>query len=154
MYLADVFTVSANLAGIPAISIPCGFANGLPIGLQLQGPAFGEAKLLQAAHQYQLNSDWHLRRPRTVTPNAEYEVIVGLEIHVQLANRDQTVLWVRDKVRGRSEHTLTCLVCTGMPGALPVLNERALELAIKAGLALNCSIQRNTKWDRKNYFYP
>ena len=63
MYLADVFTVSANLAGIPAISIPCGFSDELPIGLQLQGPTFGEAKLLQAAHYFQLNTDWHLRRP-------------------------------------------------------------------------------------------
>ena len=64
MYLSDVFTVSANLAGIPAISIPCGFSDGLPIGLQLQGPHFGEASLLQAAHHFQLNTDWHLRRPK------------------------------------------------------------------------------------------
>ena len=64
MYLADVFTVSANLAGIPAISIPCGFSDGLPIGLQLQGPAFGESSLLQAAHTYQQNTNWHLRRPK------------------------------------------------------------------------------------------
>ena len=63
MYLADVFTVSANLAGIPAISIPCGFSESLPIGLHLQGPAFGESKLLQAAHHYQRQTDWHLRSP-------------------------------------------------------------------------------------------
>jgi len=63
MYLADTFTVSANLAGIPAISIPCGFADRLPIGLQLQGPSFGEARILQAAHYFQRQTDWHLRRP-------------------------------------------------------------------------------------------
>ena len=63
MYLADVFTVSANLAGIPALSIPCGFAAGLPIGLQLQGPAFGEGRLLRVAHQYQSATSWHQRRP-------------------------------------------------------------------------------------------
>ena len=63
MYLADVFTVSANLAGIPAMSIPCGFADGLPIGLQLQGPAFAECRMLSAAHRYQQNTDWHRRRP-------------------------------------------------------------------------------------------
>ncbi len=63
MYLADVFTVSANLAGIPAISIPCGFSSGLPIGLQLQGRAFDESTLLRAAHQYQRRTDWHARRP-------------------------------------------------------------------------------------------
>ena len=65
MYLADIYTASANLAGIPAISLPCGFSNGgLPIGLQLQGNMFGEAKLLQTAHQYQLQTDWHTRRPQ------------------------------------------------------------------------------------------
>ncbi len=63
MYLADVFTVSANLAGIPAMSIPGGFSAGLPIGLQLQGPALSEAKMLNAAHQFQLQTDWHQRRP-------------------------------------------------------------------------------------------
>ncbi|MEM9413285.1 MAG: amidase family protein, partial [Planctomycetota bacterium] len=63
MYMADVFTVSANLAGIPAISIPCGFSEGLPIGLQLQGPYLGESMLLNAAHQYQMLTDWHTRTP-------------------------------------------------------------------------------------------
>jgi aspartyl-tRNA(Asn)/glutamyl-tRNA(Gln) amidotransferase subunit A len=64
MYLCDLYTVTTNLAGLPGISIPCGFSKaGLPIGLQLQGPAFGEAKLLQAAHQFQTATDWHTRRP-------------------------------------------------------------------------------------------
>jgi aspartyl-tRNA(Asn)/glutamyl-tRNA(Gln) amidotransferase subunit A len=53
MYLADVFTVSANLAGIPAISVPCGLVEGLPVGLQLTGPAFGEAAILRAAGVYE-----------------------------------------------------------------------------------------------------
>jgi aspartyl-tRNA(Asn)/glutamyl-tRNA(Gln) amidotransferase subunit A len=64
MYLADIYTVSANLAGIPALSIPVGFTKaGLPIGMQLQGPMFEEVRLLQVAHQYQQASDWHLRWP-------------------------------------------------------------------------------------------
>jgi aspartyl-tRNA(Asn)/glutamyl-tRNA(Gln) amidotransferase subunit A len=64
MYLADVYTTAANLAGIPAISIPCGFsAEGLPIGLQLLAPLFGEALLLQAARIYERETDWHTRRP-------------------------------------------------------------------------------------------
>jgi len=64
MYLLDVYTVSANLAGIPAISMPCGFdKNGLPLGLQLMGPHFEEQKLLQIAHQYQQQTDWHNKRP-------------------------------------------------------------------------------------------
>lgn len=58
MYLADVFTVSANLAGIPAISVPCGLAGGLPVGLQLTGPAFGEATLLRMAAAYERLTPW------------------------------------------------------------------------------------------------
>ncbi len=64
MYLADIYTIAANLAGIPAISIPCGFSPaGLPIGLQLMAPPFGEATLLQAALLYERETEWHDRRP-------------------------------------------------------------------------------------------
>ena len=66
MYLADVFTVTCNIAGIPGVSIPCGFTTGdkpLPIGLQLLGPAFGEERLLRAARMYEAATDWHARRP-------------------------------------------------------------------------------------------
>ncbi|PWY56214.1 Asp-tRNA(Asn)/Glu-tRNA(Gln) amidotransferase GatCAB subunit A [Legionella qingyii] len=63
-YLADVFTVAANLAGLPAISIPAGFANGLPIGMQLMGKHFGENRLLQIAHHYQQQTSWHLTSPK------------------------------------------------------------------------------------------
>jgi aspartyl-tRNA(Asn)/glutamyl-tRNA(Gln) amidotransferase subunit A len=64
MYLVDLYTVSANLAGVPGISIPCGFSRGgLPIGLQLQGPPLEEEKLLRAAHLYQQATDWHTRKP-------------------------------------------------------------------------------------------
>lgn len=62
-YLGDVFTVAANLAGIPALSIPCGFAKGLPTGLQLMGKPFDEAYLLQLAHHYQQHTDWHRAKP-------------------------------------------------------------------------------------------
>ena len=64
MYLNDIFTIPAPLAGLPAMSIPCGFdAAGLPIGLQLQGPHFSEAKLLGVAARYQQATDWHRRVP-------------------------------------------------------------------------------------------
>ena len=64
MYLLDIYTVSANLAGIPAISLPCGLTeSGLPIGLQLMGPHFAEADLLRIAYSYQQMTDWHLHRP-------------------------------------------------------------------------------------------
>jgi aspartyl-tRNA(Asn)/glutamyl-tRNA(Gln) amidotransferase subunit A len=63
MYLNDIYTIGANLAGLPGVSLPCGFVDGLPMGLQLVGPHFAEAKLLNAAHQYQLATDWHRSAP-------------------------------------------------------------------------------------------
>jgi aspartyl-tRNA(Asn)/glutamyl-tRNA(Gln) amidotransferase subunit A len=63
MYLNDIYTIGANLAGLPGISIPCGFASELPVGLHLVGPHFGEERLLSTAHQYQQLTDWHTRCP-------------------------------------------------------------------------------------------
>ncbi len=63
MYLNDIYTIGANLAGLPGVSLPCGFVDGLPMGLQLVGPHFAEAKLLNAAHHYQQVTDWHRRVP-------------------------------------------------------------------------------------------
>ncbi len=63
MYLEDIYTISANLAGIPGLSHPCGFSQGLPVGLQLMGPHFSEAKLLNCAHQYQQVTDFHRQMP-------------------------------------------------------------------------------------------
>ena len=63
MYLNDIYTIGANLAGLPGMSLPCGFVGGLPVGLQLIGPHFSEARMLNAAHRYQMETDWHLRVP-------------------------------------------------------------------------------------------
>jgi aspartyl-tRNA(Asn)/glutamyl-tRNA(Gln) amidotransferase subunit A len=67
MYLNDIYTIGANLAGLPAISIPCGFVRegerDLPVGLQLVGPHFSESRLLAVSHQYQRLTDWHRRVP-------------------------------------------------------------------------------------------
>ncbi len=63
MYLNDIYTIGANLAGLPAMSLPCGLAGGLPLGLQLVAPAFGEGRMLNAAHRFQLATDWHARAP-------------------------------------------------------------------------------------------
>jgi aspartyl-tRNA(Asn)/glutamyl-tRNA(Gln) amidotransferase subunit A len=63
MYLNDIYTIGANLAGLPGISIPCGFVQSLPVGLQIVGPHFSEAKILNAAHAYQRETDWHRRVP-------------------------------------------------------------------------------------------
>jgi len=70
MYLSDIYTIPANLAGIPAISIPCGFDDdGLPIGLQILGPTFAEDKVLRIARMYEKQADWHSRRPVLTTEN-------------------------------------------------------------------------------------
>jgi aspartyl-tRNA(Asn)/glutamyl-tRNA(Gln) amidotransferase subunit A len=63
MYLNDIYTIGANLAGLPAISLPCGLAQGLPTAMQIIGPHFGEERLLNVAHRYQLETDWHRRSP-------------------------------------------------------------------------------------------
>ncbi len=65
MYLSDIYTIAVNLAGLPGMSIPCGFGdNGRPVGLQLIGNYFDEARMLGIAHQYQLATDWHSRSPQ------------------------------------------------------------------------------------------
>lgn len=63
MYLNDIYTIGVNLAGLPGASVPCGFVEGLPVGLQLIGPAFGESAVLNFAHQYQQQTDWHRQAP-------------------------------------------------------------------------------------------
>ena len=63
MYLNDIYTIGVNLAGLPGASVPCGLVDGLPVGLQLIGPAFGEKAVLNFAHQYQQQTDWHLKAP-------------------------------------------------------------------------------------------
>jgi aspartyl-tRNA(Asn)/glutamyl-tRNA(Gln) amidotransferase subunit A len=67
MYLNDIYTIPANLAGLPGMSIPCGFdEKGLPVGLQIIGDLFAEARMLGVAHQYQLATDWHARAPADI----------------------------------------------------------------------------------------
>jgi aspartyl-tRNA(Asn)/glutamyl-tRNA(Gln) amidotransferase subunit A len=63
MYLNDIYTIGANLAGVPAMSLPCGFVQGLPVGMQIVAPQFGEQRMLNVAHLYQRETDWHARLP-------------------------------------------------------------------------------------------
>src|ERR1700733_7908480 len=63
MYLNDIYTIGANLAGLPGVSVPCGFVQDLPVGLQIVGPHFSEARVLNAAHAFQRLTDWHTRIP-------------------------------------------------------------------------------------------
>lgn len=83
----------------------------------------------------------------------EYEVIIGLEVHAELSTNSKIYCNCTTEF-GADPNTHCCPICTGMPGTLPVLNEKVVEYAVKAGLATNCEIARFSKQDRKNYFYP
>ncbi len=82
-----------------------------------------------------------------------YEPVIGLEVHAQLKTRTKIFCSCSTQF-GRSPNANTCPVCTGMPGVLPVLNKQAVTFAIKAGLATNCTVNKESRFDRKNYFYP
>ena len=83
----------------------------------------------------------------------KYEAVIGLEVHAQM--RTRTKIFCGCTVEfGRDPNTQTCPVCSGMPGVLPVLNAKALELSVLTGLATNCNISPFSQFARKNYFYP
>ena len=83
----------------------------------------------------------------------DYEIVIGLEVHVQLQT-DSKLFCGCSTEFGRTPNENTCPVCLGLPGTLPVLNEKALRFALMAARALNCSVNEYSKFDRKNYFYP
>ncbi|GAB2670927.1 Asp-tRNA(Asn)/Glu-tRNA(Gln) amidotransferase subunit GatB [Paenibacillus thermoaerophilus] len=85
--------------------------------------------------------------------NKRYETVIGLEVHVELHTKSKIFCGCSTEF-GAPPNTHTCPVCLGHPGVLPVLNRQALEFAMKAAMALNCEIASETKFDRKNYFYP
>lgn len=82
-----------------------------------------------------------------------YETVIGLEVHVELSTKTK-IFCGCSTAFGGAPNTHTCPVCTGMPGSLPVLNKGVVERAVAVGLATNCTITQNCKFDRKNYFYP
>jgi aspartyl-tRNA(Asn)/glutamyl-tRNA(Gln) amidotransferase subunit B len=84
---------------------------------------------------------------------AKYEAVIGLEVHAQMSTNTKIFCGCKNEF-GNAPNSLTCPVCTGMPGVLPVLNRKALEYSIRTGLATNCEIAPLSRFARKNYFYP
>jgi aspartyl-tRNA(Asn)/glutamyl-tRNA(Gln) amidotransferase subunit B len=86
--------------------------------------------------------------------NLSFETVIGLEVHVQLSTESKLFCLCPTAYIGVAPNTNICPLCLGLPGSLPTLNRRAIELGIRAALALNCSVNSMTKFHRKNYFYP
>jgi aspartyl-tRNA(Asn)/glutamyl-tRNA(Gln) amidotransferase subunit B len=86
-------------------------------------------------------------------PLSDFQVVIGLEVHAQLLTRSK-IFCGCSTAFGAEPNTHTCPVCLGLPGVLPSLNRRVVELAVRAGLALGCAVKRKSVWARKNYFYP
>jgi aspartyl-tRNA(Asn)/glutamyl-tRNA(Gln) amidotransferase subunit B len=89
-----------------------------------------------------------------VATETKYEVVVGVEIHVQLKTASKMFCSCSSDVRGAQPNSNTCPVCLGLPGALPVINRRAVEHVLATGIAIGATTPEVTRWDRKNYFYP
>ena len=158
MYLNDFCTVPMSLAGIPAISIPCG-PERRPAG-RLPAGRPGVQREPAARRRVRARAGDRLRRERGPAMSetagdaaVEYEPVIGLEIHVQLSTRTKMFCGCELSF-GDPPNTHTCPVCLGLPGALPVVNERAVHFGIMIGLALGCEIAERSLFHRKNYFYP
>ena len=148
MYLSDVCTIPSNLSGDPAITVPWGALDGLPIGVQVLAPALQEALMFRVARAIEAVRAVTARRLPT-----GWEPVIGLEVHVELATNTKLFCGCRNEF-GAPPNTNMCPVCLGLPGSLPVLNEKAVELALRLGEALRFTMPAQSIFHRKNYFYP
>lgn len=100
-----------------------------------------------------INDKYAMSSDKYAISSDKYEMVCGVETHVEMATRTKIFCGCSTEFGGE-QNTHVCPVCLGLPGVLPVLNKEAVNLAIKAGLALNCEIAQFSKFDRKNYYYP
>src|SRR5919202_26479 len=91
---------------------------------------------------------------RPAAAEVDYEAVIGLEVHAQLLTESKMFCACSARYAGAEPNTVVCPICLGMPGVLPVMNEKAVQYTILTALALNCEIPEFSKFDRKNYNYP
>ena len=138
LFQLDINTVTANLTGKPAVSIPYGAYRGLPVGVQLMADSRKDIPLLEAARSLEGTSP-----------------VIGLEIHCQLTRlKSKLFCPCRADYRGMEPNTNVCPVCMGLPGTLPLLNRGAVRAALLIAMSLNCEPAGRLAFFRKNYFYP
>src|SRR5215212_6714669 len=109
---------------------------------------------LHAVQERRAGSDLVNAVKRDEVAGEGYETVIGLEVHAQLLTKSKMYRGCSARYADAPPNTLVCMVCGGFPGALPALNEAAIDAAILTGIALNCTIPPFCKLDRKNYFYP
>ena len=156
MYLSDIYTIGANLAGLPGISVPASSSDGgLPIGFQLLGPPFAEEKLLRAARHVRATDTLARRAGPAMSGDTSYTTVVGLEVHVQLLTRTKLFCGCENRFNPTQPNVQTCPVCLGLPGSLPVMNRPRVRAGTQNGRWPSIApIAPFTKWDRKQYYYP
>jgi aspartyl-tRNA(Asn)/glutamyl-tRNA(Gln) amidotransferase subunit B len=153
-YLEDVYTITANLAGLPGLSMPAGFVDGLPVGVQLLAP-YSRKAACSTSRTVPASDRLAHPRPQRLLRNShmQWEVVIGLEIHTQLATQSK-IFSGSATTFGSEPNTQASLVDLGMPGVLPVLNQEAVRMACMFGLAIDAEIGQRNVFARKNYFYP
>ena len=139
------------MAGLPALSITGGKnVNKLPIGIQVIGKPFDEVSVLAAG---KLIEDCRKMSYFIEGKTGKWEIVMGLEVHAQIKSKSKLFSNASTDWGGEPNSQVE-LVDSGMPGALPVINEYCVDQAIKTGLSLNAQINLKSIFDRKNYFYP
>ena len=148
MYLGDIYTISVNLAGLPGMSVPCGMRckRACPIGhaadrglLQRKEHHPCGVCIMNRRENTKHRSLQKQQKRRQSKMSKQYETVIGLEVHVELATKTK-IFCACSTAFGGAPNTHTCPVCTGMPGSLPVLNKQVVEYALAVGLATNCQI--------------
>ena len=153
LYEEDRFTIPANLAGLPALSLPVGLSDGLPVGGQLLAPHFEEGRILRPGPRL---SAGHGSPPEAADGGRgrlmNWDVVIGLEVHAQLQTASK-LFSSAPNAAGATPNETASAVELGLPGTLPVPNAEAIRLALRFGAAIDAELATETIFARKNYFY-